>query len=172
MSNSRIHRVEGVVTYEINGRKYHRLEDVPAEFRGLFVDRDGNGVPDVIERTMHDGKAVVRADTRVMHTSMTGNPLSMLRLTDPKLARAVAASDAMETIKCASCGYDLKGTAIGGNCPECGQPVTRSIQQLIDPQPSTARNVVSFLLSNPRVISSLLTLLAVLATLLFLRWIR
>ena len=170
--SSRINRVESVVVYEINGRKYHRLEDVPNEYRSLFADRDGNGVPDVVERAMKDGNAVRRTETRISRDFDASDPVSVLRMTDPELARAVAASEALETIRCASCNYDLQGTAVGGNCPECGQPVTRSIQRMIIPQPSTTRNVFTFMLANPRFVSSLLTLLAVLAILAFIRFIR
>lgn len=31
-------------------------------------------------------------------------------------------------IACIGCGYDLSGTAIGGQCPECGRPVSETLQ--------------------------------------------
>ncbi len=31
-------------------------------------------------------------------------------------------------IACAGCGYSLEGLPIGGNCPECGMPVERSLR--------------------------------------------
>lgn len=30
-------------------------------------------------------------------------------------------------VACVRCGYNLTGSALGGTCPECGTPVTRSI---------------------------------------------
>lgn len=30
--------------------------------------------------------------------------------------------------RCITCGYDLSGSAIGGNCPECGTPVEQTIR--------------------------------------------
>ena len=33
------------------------------------------------------------------------------------------------TIRCARCGYDLSGSALGGACPECGLPVQASLAQ-------------------------------------------
>ena len=30
--------------------------------------------------------------------------------------------------RCIECGYDLSGTAIGGNCPECGRPTVDSLR--------------------------------------------
>ncbi len=32
------------------------------------------------------------------------------------------------SIRCASCGYDLSGTAVGGVCPECGMLVEETIK--------------------------------------------
>ena len=34
-------------------------------------------------------------------------------------------------LKCATCSYDLTGTAIGGRCPECGTSVWDSIDALM-----------------------------------------
>ena len=31
-------------------------------------------------------------------------------------------------IMCTECQYDLSGTAVGGNCPECGLPVSQSLR--------------------------------------------
>lgn len=30
--------------------------------------------------------------------------------------------------RCIACGYDLSGTAIGGQCPECGRPIVDSLR--------------------------------------------
>lgn len=32
--------------------------------------------------------------------------------------------------RCVSCGYDLSGTVIGGQCPECGARVVQSLRAL------------------------------------------
>ncbi len=36
-------------TYNINGKEYHSLEEVPEEFRRLLEDKDGDGCPDWIQ---------------------------------------------------------------------------------------------------------------------------
>lgn len=36
-------------------------------------------------------------------------------------------SDVERPIPCAACGFDLRGIAIGGVCPECGTPIGRAI---------------------------------------------
>lgn len=37
-------------------------------------------------------------------------------------------------VRCISCGYDLSGTPIGGNCPECGTPVAQTLASHIGPK--------------------------------------
>ncbi|MCC6682131.1 MAG: DUF4190 domain-containing protein [Phycisphaeraceae bacterium] len=35
------------------------------------------------------------------------------------------------TIHCSRCGYDLTGSTVGGVCPECGTPVSRSLDPAV-----------------------------------------
>lgn len=35
---------------------------------------------------------------------------------------------AASSFRCVSCGYDLTGTAVGGECPECGMNVADSLR--------------------------------------------
>lgn len=37
-----------------------------------------------------------------------------------------AANDAIDPLKCAKCGYDLRGQGLESQCPECAFPVRRS----------------------------------------------
>jgi hypothetical protein len=39
----------GATTYSIGDRTYHRLDDVPPEYRPFFADKDGDGVPDFVQ---------------------------------------------------------------------------------------------------------------------------
>lgn len=50
--------------------------------------------------------------------------------------------NANQRIRCASCGYDLRGVAIGSACPECGTPVA----QVGTPQLSSGKAVASLVL--------------------------
>lgn len=48
----------------------------------------------------------------------------------------ISETPADTALRCVDCGYDLSGTAVGGQCPECGLPVTKSVAMsasLIDP---------------------------------------
>src|SRR5262245_34223730 len=105
-----------VVTYTVNGVKYDRLEDVPEQFRVLFKDADGNGIPDIFE----SGDAVrISKETRHVVTTVTGSSPARTLLSK---------TTTPATIRCAQCGYDLTGSTIGKECPECGLPVAASIE--------------------------------------------
>jgi hypothetical protein len=54
---------------EINGKRYERLEDVPAEFRRLLEDKDGNGIPDLFEVDAGTTKNTIRIERRVVDSS-------------------------------------------------------------------------------------------------------
>ncbi len=44
------------------------------------------------------------------------------------------ALDLTGDLPCASCGYNLRGLSVRGNCPECGVPVRATILARIDPR--------------------------------------
>lgn len=46
---------------------------------------------------------------------------------DPRSLSAFRSAPVEGDVACFKCGYNLKGLARGGNCPECGAPVSRSI---------------------------------------------
>ena len=39
-------------------------------------------------------------------------------------------------LNCVKCGYNLTGVAIGGGCPECGEPIESSLSATITPKTS------------------------------------
>ena len=39
--------------YIFNGRSYERFEDLPEEAQRLFADRNGNGIPDLVENLVN-----------------------------------------------------------------------------------------------------------------------
>jgi hypothetical protein len=41
--------------YVINGKQYDSLEEIPAEYRAMFEDADGDGRPDFIQNAIPDG---------------------------------------------------------------------------------------------------------------------
>jgi hypothetical protein len=43
-----------VTRYVVNGREYGSIEEMPPEARKLFEDRDGNGVPDLLDAARKD----------------------------------------------------------------------------------------------------------------------
>lgn len=58
------------ISIEINGVKYSRIEDVPAEFRALLEDKNNNGIPDFVESFSADGgKNVVKIERRTIRTN-------------------------------------------------------------------------------------------------------
>ena len=92
MNDRRVHRE---TRYEINGEVYHSLDDVPEPYRALFEDRDGDGLPDIVDGMA--GIDDIEIDERVVVRSVTrhvgGRP---------------------DTMHCVTCGFDLAGTAVGG----------------------------------------------------------
>lgn len=117
------------VTYEINGVKYNRLEDVPAELRALFEDKDNSGVPDVVEDALQWGEPAIHAHmTRVLTEHSSGASPTGHKLVSQLLGRPRAQA----SITCATCGYDLSGTAVGSKCPECGTDVAATILKLAE----------------------------------------
>lgn len=113
-------RLDRSSVIEINGVRYDRLEDVPEQYRALIEDRDGNGVPDVIDEAMDD----VRRD----------GFLSIDRL--PIVGAAAAATESARThppsgsepMRCAACGSDITGRAAGDRCAGCGMAILDSIE--------------------------------------------
>jgi len=139
--NRKVNRIEHSTTYEVNGVRYSRLEDVPAELRKHFMDNDGNGIPDVIDAATDGLKTITT--TKVTNINMNDGALVM----SPELKRLLrdgtqssnsrllvgALRDFKDIkIECCQCGYDLTGTAVGSKCPECGTDVRQSIQALVD----------------------------------------
>ncbi|MCL4742660.1 MAG: hypothetical protein KJZ54_10705 [Phycisphaerales bacterium] len=56
---------------------------------------------------------------------------------DAHVAERPAGSLALDLtgdLPCASCGYNLRGLSVRGNCPECGVPVRATILARIDPR--------------------------------------
>ncbi|UCD76027.1 MAG: hypothetical protein JSV91_03715 [Phycisphaerales bacterium] len=69
----------------------------------------------------------------------------------PTLAHAVI----RDSVHCRSCGYNLRGLAAGGRCPECGSEIWQSVLHTVDPAASRLPKLV-----NPnRVGTSLLWLM-------------
>ena len=44
--------------YVINGHEYASLDEIPEQFRAMFEDRDGDGLPDVVQQHMEAGRHV------------------------------------------------------------------------------------------------------------------
>src|SRR5262245_7303604 len=113
-------------SYEINGVKYERLEDVPAEFRELIKDADGNGVPDVMDDLLKKAPPGAHANVttvRVERQYVSHDGSSMADMARRHLLRDKSRP---MRIRCSQCKYDLSGTAVGGKCPECGTEVAAS----------------------------------------------
>lgn len=112
--------------FEVNGVRYDRLDDVPPEYRTFFVDEDGNGVPDAADALVRDGGGSARSsEMRIASTTAGMSDLVRKQL----LQNASRAAK----IRCTVCDYDLAGTPVGGNCPECGTEVAASIMNLVEP---------------------------------------
>jgi hypothetical protein len=47
--------------FEVNGKVYDRVEDMPPEYQAIFADKNGNGIPDILEAS---GEMTVRFDSR------------------------------------------------------------------------------------------------------------
>ncbi len=48
--------------------------------------------------------------------------------------------------RCAQCGYDLSGSAVGGRCPECGSPVGESLRLAAQHGGNTTNAMLSMVL--------------------------
>jgi hypothetical protein len=55
------------------------------------------------------------------------------------------------SVRCLACGQNLTGSTIGGNCPECGTPITRSMQAA---PPVSAMAVASMVLGIMSLVSN------------------
>lgn len=54
---------------------------------------------------------------------------------------------------CIECGYDLSGTAIGGQCPECGRATVDSLRALPVPTPNSSMPMTAMVLGIVSVVS-------------------
>ncbi len=123
-------------SYEVNGVKYTRFEDVPKEFRHLFADANDNGIPDFAQSAQHAVRSAINSEFQSHTTSSETprelrTPLGQLPVDAPS-----SAEEQLSTIRCAQCGYDLTGSSIGAQCPECGHAVLSSIHSVVRRQPS------------------------------------
>jgi predicted RNA-binding Zn-ribbon protein involved in translation (DUF1610 family) len=148
-------------TYEVNGVRYQRLEDIPQEFRKFFEDRDGNGIPDFIESFSEGSKSVMRIaqhrfDRKTLVDSDLGRALEPFDLHD---------HDQPATLRCSSCGFDLREAKIGGQCPECGQQVTRTIRQ--QSLGSNSSRCLDFLYEHPGLIGTLVIIVIAVVYLIY-----
>jgi hypothetical protein len=129
--NRRIHQARQQTTYEVNGVRHDRLEDVPAEFRGFFGDKDRNGVPDVVDSLTQGLKSTTTSKVTSVRMETTSGqiPNDLRRTIQHELLRD---GSRCAKIECCKCGYDLAATAVGGKCPECGTDVHDSVMAMID----------------------------------------
>lgn len=116
-----IHISGDTITYEVRGRKYTRLEDVPEPFRTAWADKDGNGVPDSVD----EHRAKMRQLNGMMPPGFGplpfGHPPGMIRPFGPAPVSA-------PPLACDACGTGLGGVGRDGVCPSCGMPVRESIE--------------------------------------------
>ena len=61
------------VSIEVNGVRYDRLEDVPAEYQRYLEDKDGNGIPDLVESAPDSARNMIRVEKRTIHSSDLSN---------------------------------------------------------------------------------------------------
>lgn len=117
------------ITYEVNGVRYERLEDVPEEFRTFFEDRDGNGLPDVVDQARDRGDAGRSLKKTVVHSEVRSFSGS---LDDADVTLGMLLRDRSQPAKlvCARCQYDLSATPVESRCPECGMEVIATILEL------------------------------------------
>lgn len=155
----RIHTQTTRTTYEVNGRVYDAIKDVPEPYRSLFEDRDGDGLPDMIREVDAMRRSVIRS------TSSTNEMRSWL---DPRHPHhGVGAPREMNTLVCGSCGYDLSGSSVGGVCPECGSSVMQSIREITYPKQSRFWRVVDLLVFDRSMRSAVSWLIILVAASVF-----
>ena len=137
-NDDRIHRstLKTTTTYTVNGVRYDRLEDVPAEFRKLFEDKDDNGVPDIVDSMASGLKSDPNAKVTTVRVEMrtSGTLGDIQRIMKRDLVRG---DPQVRRIKCYQCGHDLSGATVGGTCPECGATVNSTIVSMSNPATST-----------------------------------
>ena len=63
---------------------------------------------------------------RIATEDLAASSTAYARITNPK-AMAVEITDDTE---CIGCGYNLRGLTAGGNCPECGHAIKRTLAAL------------------------------------------
>jgi rubrerythrin len=133
--------------YEINGRVYDRLEEVPEPYRSMLADKNRDGVPDMFEGVAKEGVAeVIRSETKV--TTRTGR---MGSREARELGLGLRAGDAgelapIQSLRCRQCGYDLSSATVSGVCPECGLPVMRSIDPKVGVKVMMSPGLIALLL--------------------------
>lgn len=121
----------------INGVEYDSLDEVPEPLRSMFVDHDGDGIPDDI--TIPDGNMDIGIDREWIWGGEIGSlPIELMAAVRSSGFGHVSRHDA-RTLRgasddrdyaCASCAYDLRGSVVSGNCPECGTPVTLALRRV------------------------------------------
>ena len=68
-------QVEVRRSYKVNGVEYNSLEDMPPDLRGIFEDRDGDGVPDLLQHLNTQGTPTRLDEPSVQATVTHGTPL-------------------------------------------------------------------------------------------------
>ncbi|HNO77135.1 MAG TPA: hypothetical protein PKN33_03660 [Phycisphaerae bacterium] len=60
---------------------------------------------------------------RIATEDLAASSTAYARITNPKAMAAEITDDT----ECNACGYNLRGLTAGGNCPECGHPIKRTL---------------------------------------------
>ncbi len=65
---------------EIDGKKYHSLDELPPEYRCLFQDKNNNNIPDQFEKLLNDEQdiKVTSSKTVIQYNGKTYNSLNEL----------------------------------------------------------------------------------------------
>jgi hypothetical protein len=143
-------RVTQQVSYEVNGVRYSSIDEVPAECRKFFEDKDGNGIPDIVETLSAGGGKLMRFESQTVNTSVGDRRLADILNFGTRGSSLSPTKNLSRTgFACSNCGYDLRQTTLGGTCPECGQSVGQSIGQLIEPRRSIGRLVLEIIANHP-----------------------